>query len=440
MFLPPNASWASNYGGGEELDCGSAWAHGSVVDRTRIEESYVSAEESGLTTLAYFNLFHFGQNVRLLEPAPLPPTPGAWTNSSLFIAENFSDAVLFGPAYDWQNSIVLDPTVPDRAAFLAAQVADKVASFGQHLSGLVIDEIEPTKSYNMQAWGNGGAGWGTSWCGQPCRFLLFGWRAAAQAAADALHAGDQQPASGGRVLLVNFVGAMRIDVLESSDGVFSEDYVGGGHRQLVSATGIATTGMPAASIWTYSWAELTGAEGGPDAYVQEHLFFKTFPMAPTFGADHSISNSTDDAGAAGRQLYLDYGPLFSALLGGCWHLAADAISAAELGVAANAFTVGGGCTAAGVDGGNGPVGALVLFAWAPPPAAGQTVQLASTNLAFAMPDFTGSGALACETTAPGAAGWLPLAPPAQGADGLWRFAGALALVRGCVMARCSRGE
>ena len=434
MFLPPNATWTSNLGDGEELDCGSAWAHGSRVDRARIEQSYVAAEQSGLTTLSYFNLFHFGQDVRL-EPSPQPPTPASWTNSSLYIAEHFSDAVLPGPVFDWQNSIVLDPTAPDRAAFLSEQIADKIASFGPHLSGIVIDEIEPTKAYNMQAWGSGGEGWGTAWCGQPCRFLLFGWRAAAQAAADALHADNDQPASGGRVELVNFVGAERIDVLESSDGVLTEDYVSGGHHQLVSATGISTTGKTAATIWTYSWSELTGAAGGPDAFMQEHMFFKAFPMAPAFGADHSIGNGTDDAGAAGRQLFLDYGALNSALVGGCWHLAADAISVAEQGVAANAFTIGGGCTAPEVDGGNGPVSFLILFAWAPP---AESAAPATADLAFAMPAFLGSGEVACETTVPGAGGWSPVAPPSQGADGRWRFASALALVRGCVMARCGR--
>jgi hypothetical protein len=434
MFLPPNNSWTSNLGDGEELDCGAAWAHGSRVDRACIAQSYVAAEESGLATLSYLNLFHFGKDVRV-EPSPQPPTPTSWTNSSLYIAEHFSDAVLPGPVYDWQNSVVLDPTVPDRAAFLSAQIADKVASFGAHLSGVVIDEIEPTKAYNMQAWGSGGAGWGTAWCGQPCRFLLFGWRAAAQAAADALHADSSQPTSGGRVELVNFVGAERIDVLESSDGVFSEDYVSGGHRQLLSATGISTTGKTAATIWTYSWAELTGAAGGPDAFMQEHLFFKAFPMAPAFGADHSISNGTDDAGAAGRQLFLDYGALTSALVGGCWHLAVDAISVAEQALVANAFTVGGGCTAPEIDNGNGPVDSLVLFAWAPP---AESAAPASATLAFAMPAFLGSGELACETIVPGAGAWSPTAPPAQGADGRWRFASALALGRGCIMTRCSR--
>ena len=56
MFLPPNATWASNTGGGEETACGT-WSHGDVASFARINASYASARAVGLRTLSYFNLF-----------------------------------------------------------------------------------------------------------------------------------------------------------------------------------------------------------------------------------------------------------------------------------------------------------------------------------------------------------------------------------------------
>ena len=75
-------------------------------------------------------------------------------------------------------------------------------------------------------------------------------------------------------------------------------------------------------------------------YMQEHLYMKVFPCAPVLGADHTIDNET--AGEEGRKLYLDYGPMFSALIGGCWYLAPRPVLAQPTTVVANAFTRGGG--------------------------------------------------------------------------------------------------
>jgi hypothetical protein len=216
-------------------------------------------------------------------------------------------------------------------------------------------------------------------------------------------------------------------------------------------------------VWTYSWAAMTAAPG-PDVYVQSHLWMKVLPMAPVFGADHSIGT---DAGAAGQQLYLDYALMFKAVTGGCWLLAANPIVVTQQPatggpVAVNAFTVGGGCTSPAVAGGNGPVGALVLFLWQPgslwpsgsahgddsdDSAAGSGPTVGFT---FVAPDFgaaPGTPALSapptCAATTPGAAGWTPLPSPqpAPGGGGgqpqRWSFPTPLPLGRGCVMVRCT---
>jgi hypothetical protein len=59
-----------------------------------------------------------------------------------------------------------------------------------------------------------------AWCGSTCRFLLRPWMSVADEVRQALSA-DGQP----RSLLVNFIGAQRVDVLSSADGIFTENYM-----------------------------------------------------------------------------------------------------------------------------------------------------------------------------------------------------------------------
>ena len=426
MFLPPNATWASNTGGGEELACGAGWRHGDVASRARVAASYASARGAGLRTLAYFNLFHFGQDVEWPLPAPPPPPAAAdaWTNSSLFLAANLSASVLAGPEYDWQNSIVLDPANPVRADFLVAQVAEKVSAFGAALEGIVIDELIPSTMINFSPEGAGGGGWATAWCGATCRFLLPGWAAVAARVAGALRADGLR-----RTMLANFIGAQRIDVLSSADGVFSENYLAS-RVALTNVVGLATTGKPPAIVWTNSEADITSTPGGADAFFSRHVYMKTFPMAPSLGADHAIS---DGAPQAVLRAYADWGPIFLALTGACWHLAATPVAVSPPPAIANAFTLGGGCTSPDVESGNGPVAALLLFACLPPQAAPAPVA-SVVNMSFVAPAGI-SPTPACEAISPGGA-WATLPAPSRGGgDGRWQLQ-ALGLSRGAVLVRC----
>ena len=80
--------------------------------------------------LSYFNFNFLGQNVVL----PRQPTLGAaanrssngiadtpWRNSSRFVL-NFPDAIMPGPLYDWQRSVLMDPGDATWRAFLVQQV------------------------------------------------------------------------------------------------------------------------------------------------------------------------------------------------------------------------------------------------------------------------------------------------------------------------------
>lgn len=167
-------------------------------------------------------------------------------------------------------------------------------------------------------------------------------------------------------------------------------------------------------------------------------------MAPALGADHSIT--PESAGAGGLALYEAYGPLFAALAGACWHLAARpvVVEAGPPAAVANAFTRGGGCTApGGVGGGAGPVAELLLYAWAGP-GAGAAAN-SSVLLSFVLPPGLGRGAdasasgLGCEAVRPDGAGWAALQPPPvfDPVAQRWRFAAPVALGRGSVLVRCS---
>ena len=69
-----------------------------------------------------------------------------------------------------------------------------------------------------------------TWCGRPCRHLLRGWLAAARRVAATVYGAG----AASRAVLVNYVGAYRIDVLEAADGVFSEDYLQGDSPKTLS--------------------------------------------------------------------------------------------------------------------------------------------------------------------------------------------------------------
>jgi hypothetical protein len=426
LFLPPNETWVSNTGDGEETACGSAWRHGDAASRARVRASYDAAPRAGLSALAYYNLFHFGENVKWpLPPAPSPPSATAWTDASLFLAQTpaLAASVLQPVTFDWQNSIVLDPGNPARLQFLLDQVADKVASFGDSLAGLVIDELEPAHLINFNASAGLGAGWDSLWCGSPCRFLLWGWMRAAAAVQALLN-----PPGGGarpRALLANFVGAQRVDVLAAADGVFTENYYRN-QGALANALALATTGKPVAVLWTNSAADMGG---DADAFFARHAYLKLFPMAPALGSDHAIDPS---AGMAVMAAYEDWGPIFRELRGACWHLAPRPVAVVGGGPAAlaNAFTVGGGCTAPGSWGGNGPVGALLLLLWERGGGGGGAL-----GADFVAPPFLGKGGLACSAASPGGA-WEALDAAFNSTTGRWAVGG-LRLPRGAALVKCA---
>jgi hypothetical protein len=429
LYLPPiqpaGASWASNVGSGEEGVCGPGWRHGANASYAGIAAQYAASAAAGLTTLSYFNLNEWGEDIACQLPPPqAPPPPNDWRNSTQFLANHMPNALLPGcPGTGWQGGVVLDSGDAAFSDFLVAQAHLKVQVFGEAFQGISFDRYDHASTWvHAPAPGRDD---GLAWCGGPCYPLLRGFIAALGRVGRALQADGAA-----RITTGNYVGTLRVDTLQFNDGVFSEDYRR--HLTLVYSAGISTTGKPVNIIWTYDDSFLKYAPS-PDAYFGQHVAMKAFPVAPVLGADHTIGPPT----ALAQSYYTAWAPLFTALRGGCWWLADTPVLARSAGnssqaLLANGFTVGGGCTAPAVAGGNGPVGAVLAFAYAPDFAA-RSGEAAVLSLAQPLPFGSALPPSRGQAVAPGGQGQDPPLPTSAG--GRWVFE-PLAMARGAVLLRC----
>ena len=125
MFWPPStADWQSNVGNGEQGACGtssSSFRHGEHVTEEEIRAEYRAAKEANTTMLNYFNFDFFGQNVNL-SPLSTLLQAAPWQNSSEWLLSHFADAVVPGPVYDWQRSVMMDTSVASWTDWLVGQV------------------------------------------------------------------------------------------------------------------------------------------------------------------------------------------------------------------------------------------------------------------------------------------------------------------------------
>jgi len=311
MMLPPVTNWSSNTGGSEQTVCSrgsGGFVHGQQVSRDDIKTHYQEMSKIGVRTLAYFNLFEFGEAVQW--PLPNKSNITDWQNSSQYISNHLSDALIDGKAeYTWQGAISLSPGVMSFAEFLVQQAEEKIAAFGADLGGIAIDRTDHAATYNKARDD------GITWCGVPCSSERFAWADVAANVSRIMH--RDQP---DRLMLVNYAASSRIEMLAHADGIFSEN-----GNTLFNTIGMSTVNMPAV-VWTYS------LPADFDTYFQELLYVNVQPMAPVIGADHSISES-DHAQAA----YAMYAPLFRSLRGSVWKLQSAAVTLDNAAARFNVF-------------------------------------------------------------------------------------------------------
>ena len=430
MYLPPiepaGASWASNVGSGEEGVCGPGWRHGANASYAGIAAQYAASAAAGLTTLAYFNLNEWGEEIDCQLPPPqAPPPPNDWRNSTQYLANHMPSALLPGcPGTGWQGGVVLDSGEGAFSDFLVAQAQAKVQAFGEAFQGISFDRYDHATTWVHTPLA--GRDDGLAWCGDACYPLLRGFIALLGRIGGVLQAGGAQ-----RITTGNYVGTLRVDTLQFNDGIFSEDYRR--HLTLLYSAGVSTTGKPVNILWTYDDSFLRYSPN-PNAYFAQHVAMKAFPMAPVLGADHTIGPPSDLA----QSYYSAWAPLFTALRGGCWWLADTPVLArssagnSSRALLANAFTTGGGCTAPAVAGGNGPVGAVLAFAYAPDFST-RDGEAALLSLAAPLPFASAQPPSRCQAVAPGGQ-WQDPPLPTR-ASGRWAFE-ALPMARGAVLLRC----
>lgn len=453
MTMPPNTTWGSNTGSGEETQCGT-FVHGQRTSRATMADYYTAldtATNGSMHALSYFNLFEFGEDVVWpLQGAVPTPADTDWTNSSLYLWHNLNASVLQAgagkPTYTWQNAIVLDPASVAWSKLLLDAATGHTEAFGSTpgWGGLIVDRTDHTRRYNMFADD------GRSWCGSPCRALLPPFIALSQQVGEIVRSAGGPNAR----MYSNLQDNRRADTLLAFDGVFTEASDGYPTR---NAAALASMAMPAVS-WTYSADELLQfPAGGPDGYLQAHLYRGVAPMAPIFGADHSIPSAVP---AAVLAAYADHGPLFAALSGAVWLLRADAVTldtdraaASNGGAASGAAKKAGskiGSHGAATEPASGWVNAFVR-----PGAAQMAIAQGATDttadIAAVVVQHPGALAnvtvadvwsaddtVACGAMWPGGSrAWTPV--PSLRVDDTVRIE-ALAVVRGCAVVRCVAGS
>ena len=320
MFFPPDTSiWKSNLGRNEKTGCGSHFVHGQQVSLESIVSEYKDATERGLVMLAYFNFNFFGQNVELNQAVQNPHSKAdnAWKNSSLFLQEHFLNATMEGPVYDWQRSVLMDPTQQVWFDWLLEQVNATVGTLGDYFQGIVVDEPHLAE-FNLR--GDDGI----SWCGQTCSSLSVGWLEVARQIRRLLPSNS--------IMLSNQIRTLRMDTLKYFDGIFSETLDASvPHECSINAIGLMTSGSMPAIVWTMNEGQLV-----TDTFMQHHLLMGVSPMAPVLGNDHALLPTNEKV----NLLYAEYGNIFRELRGSRWYLNGALHTLPTSGIAINAFEAG----------------------------------------------------------------------------------------------------
>eukprot|EP01084_Bolivina_argentea_P222765 377009_1 len=310
--LPPVNNWTSDYGTGEEMQCGN-YKHGQMVSRLMINNHYKNMKlYNNITTLAYFNLFCFGQNIIWPLDKNINYNKSDWKNSSIFLWEHLNDSAMLDAHgniqhSNWQGNIMLDPEMLSWKTFLINQTKEHLISFENNVfNGISIDRLDHTTLYNFARDD------GIAWCNQPCASQLIAFKHTFKEIGDIIHRNNSD-----LIITTNYQ-TRRMDMLIASDMIFSErsDTI----PAMVNAIGLSSMGLPSV-LWVYSSTEILNyTDGGPHNYFQQRLYMNVNLMAPVIGNDHSIKPDEN------VQIYYKlYGDLFRVLRGVQWWLKANTV-------------------------------------------------------------------------------------------------------------------
>jgi hypothetical protein len=281
-----------------------------------------SVQDVGLNSLSYFDVGNFGVSIDTSKnwpnetcgmrpngmPAPCPTPQGSnsflqyyLSNSLLNNGWRLGTGFVSNAISDWVGTTLMDPSEPFFEDLLVEQLERRMSLLVPSAQGIAIDRYDYTGFYSYKRDDT------ISWIPQPGG----GYGPAQSFLQSHIHtysrlAAVLRAASPTKVMFGNCNTLCRIDLAGIFDGGFNEG---------AALNAVAWTGLRRPTIlWTYALDSLTQNE--LDAYFQQHILMRVFPMAPMPGNDHSINPSSTLI----QQAYNDYSSLFFALRGCEWAL------------------------------------------------------------------------------------------------------------------------
>jgi hypothetical protein len=290
------------------------------VTYKRIADFDTSVQAAGLNSLSYFDVGNFGVSIDTSRSwpnttcgtrpgggaAPCPTPDGSNAFLQHFLADSLLDngwsasgGPFRGAKGDWVGTTLMDPSEPFFEDLLLEQLTMRMGPLVPSAQGIAIDRFDYTAYYSYKR--DDGVSWipqaDGSW--GPAQSLVQSHVHVYSRMAQALRA-----ASPTKIMMGNCNTLCRIDVGGIFDGGFSEG---------AAVNAVAFLGLRRPAIlWTYA---LDGhSDAALDAFFQQHVLMRVFPMAPMPANDHSINPGN----AQVQQAYLDYAPTFLALRGLEW--------------------------------------------------------------------------------------------------------------------------
>lgn len=319
MFLPPAEDWET-FGAsvlkGKMVSAQHAYGRTSAK---QLNDYSQRMRDYGFYVLNYFNATEFGSYVKSRTNVNWNiPERNIWTNCTDFLYRKIADGILYnkkGGRYgSWRGAVVMDCGAKDYQTFLLGQ-AQRQIDLLPASSGICIDRMDWLRLFNPRA--DDGVSW---YDNKPARSLYVSWTDLMSKLGPMMH-------RNGKVIFMNPLVSMRLDMLHYSDGIYSEHNESGPGLNASALLGLFRP------VVAWTWAEDLPTIG-PDTFFQRLLYLGVFPTAPFPGNDHSILPSE-----YADKWYLAYGPLFNQLKGRKWVLDPNVIKVVGGNAKANIFEV-----------------------------------------------------------------------------------------------------
>jgi hypothetical protein len=368
LFIPPVADNQEWYRGipisdSPHINLGPTTSIPRMADYSR------RMRDMGFDVLNYFDAAEFGTQIVVPPPPPKrqPNDPDLWKDPNDYLYAKLADAIIYRPKnerlsakakgiYDpyyraYRNNIVLDWGEPCWQNFLLDQARRLIEKIPDS-AGICFDRLDFLRLYNFKKDD------GVTWYDGPARSMITSWIGLMEKLGPIEH-------GAGQAIFVNNL-VSRIDTMRQVDGLFDEMGHWGGS---LNGTALLAVSKPAIG-WVLSkeilldLAEKRGKDsaqglgwafgeespqGAGDAALQKFLYMGVFPMAPFPQNDHSLL-----PGDRADRIYMDYGPLFTAMRERKWVLLPHAISVKGEVAKANLFKVPEGYIIPVVMGGSAP--------------------------------------------------------------------------------------